>query len=109
VAPAVRRCEAGDLELGGGLEVLLHAVLEPSAPGEEIEVEVRSRATALELPAWARLAGHQVVDGPAEIPGGRGRCRVRLRRGSALRVLAPPLGEPRRGLERRGGQLRTAD
>jgi hypothetical protein len=109
VAAPVRRCQAGDLELGGGLEVLLRVVLEPSAPGDEVDVELRSRATALELPAWARLAGHQVVAGPAEVPGGGGRCLVRLRRGSAVRVLAPPLGPSGRGLERRGGQVRTAD
>ncbi|MBO0684162.1 MAG: hypothetical protein J2P45_13460, partial [Candidatus Dormibacteraeota bacterium] len=58
----LRRCEAGNLELGGGLEVLLAAVLESCAPGEDLEVAVASRSIALELPGWARVAGHQVVD-----------------------------------------------
>jgi TusA-related sulfurtransferase len=83
----VRRCDAEGLELGAGLEVLLAAVLEPCAPGDELELAVDTRSTALELPAWARSAGHEVTGERPE----DGRWLVRLRRGAIRRVLAPPL------------------
>jgi hypothetical protein len=84
--------------------VLLAAVLDPAAPGEEVDVSVASRAVALELPGWARAAGHLVVD---ERPAGD-RWLVRLRRGGARRVLAGPLpdGDPAR---LRGGEFHTTD
>jgi hypothetical protein len=75
--------------------VLLAAVLDPAAPGEEVEVSVASRPVALELPGWARVAGHAVVD---DRPDGA-RWLVRIRRGGSRRVLAeplPPLGPPAR-------------
>jgi hypothetical protein len=85
------RVEAGTLELGGGLETLVHAAFERVAVGGELEVVTASRAVAYELPAWARIAGHEAVgEGAAD-----GQFVVRLRRGAAARVLAPPL--PARG------------
>jgi TusA-related sulfurtransferase len=108
----MRRLDAEQLELGGGLEVLLSAALEGMAPGEELEVVTPSRATALELPGWARQSGHEAA---REAPGGsdaRGRARfaVVVRRGPFGRVLAPAL--PARGegpALRAGGELHTAD
>jgi hypothetical protein len=41
---SARRVDAGALELGGGLEVLVAAALEGVAPGGEIEVALASRA-----------------------------------------------------------------
>jgi hypothetical protein len=70
--------------------VLLAAVLDPAHPGADVDVSVASRSIALELPAWARLAGHLVVDERRE----GGRWIVRIRRGSAHRVLAAELPEP---------------
>ena len=57
-----RRCEAGTLELGAGLEVLVSASLATLKDGGLLDVVVDSRSGSLELPAWARLAGHDVVD-----------------------------------------------
>jgi hypothetical protein len=62
-------------------------VLDPAAPGEEVEVSVASRSVALELHGWARVAGHEVVD---DRPEGSRRL-VRVRRGGSRRVLAEPL------------------
>ncbi|MGB8878493.1 MAG: hypothetical protein WCD11_19375, partial [Solirubrobacteraceae bacterium] len=59
--PPGHRLDAEHLELGGGLEVLLAAALERVPPGGVLEVRPPSRAVALELPGWARLAGHEVV------------------------------------------------
>jgi TusA-related sulfurtransferase len=100
------RLDAEHLELGGGLEVLLAAALERVHPGGVLEVRTPSRAVALELPGWARLAGHEVVGdrvaGNATV--------VQVRRGHTARVLAAPL--PERGKPpplRVGGELHTAD
>ena len=57
-----RRCEAGTLELGAGLEVLVSASLATLRDGDLLDVVVDSRSSSLELPAWARRAGHEVVD-----------------------------------------------
>ncbi|HVW90122.1 MAG TPA: hypothetical protein VHC01_11710 [Gaiellaceae bacterium] len=57
-----RRCEAGTLELGAGLEVLVSASLATLEEGDLLDVVVDSRSGSLELPAWARRAGHDVVD-----------------------------------------------
>lgn len=100
------RVDAEHLELGGGLEILLAAAVESVAVGGVLEIRTPSRAVALELPGWARMAGHQVV-GEGE---DRGRRTVHIRRGSSARVLAGPLPEhvappPLRA----GGELHTAD
>jgi uncharacterized MAPEG superfamily protein len=57
-----RRCEAGTLELGAGLEVLVSASLATLQGDDLLDVVVDSRSGAFELPAWARRAGHDVVD-----------------------------------------------
>jgi hypothetical protein len=85
--------------------VLLAAVLDAAAPGEEIDVSVASRSIALELPAWARRAGHQVVDDQRD---GERRV-VAIRRGSAHRVLAAALPPPGPPVRLRQGELHTAD
>lgn len=98
--------DAEQLELGGGLEVLLAAALERVAPGGVLEIRTPSRAVALELPGWAMRAGHSVV---AERVGPGARS-VFVRRGDRRRVLAPPLPERTQPPPlRRGGELSTAD
>ncbi|HTX08918.1 MAG TPA: hypothetical protein VME22_09920 [Solirubrobacteraceae bacterium] len=104
--PPDHRLDAEHLELGSGLEVLLAATLERVPPGGVLEVRTPSRAVALELPGWARLAGHEVV---GEAPAAEGTV-VQVRRGRTARVLAAPL--PERGDPpplRAGGELHTAD
>jgi hypothetical protein len=99
------RLDAEHLELGGGLEVLLAAAFERVAPGGVLEIRTPSRAVALELPGWARLAGHEPIDQHSR-PGG---YFVAIRRGSSTRILAGPL--PRREAlpPLRQGELHTAD
>ncbi|MCW2953536.1 MAG: hypothetical protein JWQ48_2706, partial [Conexibacter sp.] len=84
----VRRLDAEGLELGGGLEVLLQATLAGMPAGACADVVVRSRAVALELPGWARVEGHEVLDAQLD---GRGPFVVRVRRGAGARVLADAL------------------
>jgi TusA-related sulfurtransferase len=82
-----RRCETASLELGGGLEVLVSAALGALDPGQELDVVSEARSAALELPAWARITGHEVVDERQERTPDGVRYVVRLRRGSISRVL----------------------
>ena len=100
-----RRCDAGDLELGGGLEILLNAVLDPSSAGDEIEVSLASARVARELPAWARLSGHDVIEERAD----DGRRLVVIRRGSIRRVLASPLPTADEPVRLRSGGFHTGD
>jgi TusA-related sulfurtransferase len=100
-----RDCDAGDLELGGGLEILLNAVLDPAPAGDEIEVSLASPRVARELPAWARLSGHEVIEeGEAD-----GKSLVVIRRGSIRRVLAAPLPAADEPARLRGGAFHTGD
>ncbi len=106
---SVRRLDAGELELGGGLEVLVAAALEGVAPGGEIDVVLASRAAALELPAWARISGHAVTDERAERATGAPRWVVRVRRGAVDRILGeerPASGPPVAGED---GHVHMAD
>jgi TusA-related sulfurtransferase len=103
---AEHRLDAEQLEFGGGLEILLAAALERVTPGGVLEVRTPSRAVALEMPGWARVAGHEVI---GEAVAG-GASVVRIRRGRSRRVLADPL--PARGAPttlRARGELHTAD
>jgi hypothetical protein len=81
---AARRLEAGDLELGGGLEVLVGVTLEGIDPGAELEIAVASPAVAHELAAWARIAGHETTAESARL--------LTIRRSATRRILAdaPP-------------------
>jgi TusA-related sulfurtransferase len=79
-----RRCQTGTLELGGGLEVLVSASLATLPPGETLDVVAESRASAFELPAWARKAGHEIVDESREGDS----FVITLRRGMHTGVLA---------------------
>jgi TusA-related sulfurtransferase len=101
-----RRLEAGELELGSGLEVLLAATLEPMAVGERLEVLTPSRSTGLELHGWAKVAGHEPV-GERSAPGGP--YVVVIERGPFTRVLARPLPGRKEGPPLRDGELHTAD
>jgi TusA-related sulfurtransferase len=79
-----RRCESGTLELGAGLEVLVSSSLATVQPGELVDVVMLSRASALELPAWARRSGHEVIDERREGEG----FVLTIRRGGHAPVLA---------------------
>lgn len=89
---SAHRVEGGTLELGGGLDVLLSGVLRGAVPGEIVEVVTDSRNTALELPAWARLMGHEVTAEAAERAGGGSRFVVGIRRGRVSPFLASEAG-----------------
>ena len=105
----IRRVDVGTLELGGGLETLVRAALEGVPVGGELEIVTVSRAVAYELPAWARISGHQHVGDNVEGSGTSRSFVVRVRRGDASRLLAetlPSRGDP---LSTPNGALHTAE
>jgi TusA-related sulfurtransferase len=95
-----RRCEAGTLELGAGLEVLISASLATLQDGDLLDVVVDSRSSSLELPAWARRAGHEVADerreGEAFVVTLRARPPTPIEGGAALAASTFPTSELRR-------------
>jgi TusA-related sulfurtransferase len=102
-----RRLDGGTLALGEGLEALLQAALAGTATGGTLTVLLRSRAAALELPAWARLEGHETIGCETE---GSGPYSVALRRGAGSRVLADALPDDSpRPVLREDGQLHLTD
>ena len=103
---SVRRLDVGTLELGGGLEVLVAAALEGVPAGGEIDVVLASRAAALELPAWTRIAGHEVTGEQTLDEGGSRRFLVRVRRGVLSRVLGAELPPRGRALADDEGHVR---
>ncbi|HEX2149666.1 MAG TPA: hypothetical protein VHI31_05800, partial [Actinomycetota bacterium] len=107
---ATRTVDAGNIEFGDGLEILLSTIFQAAEPGQTIDVATSSRSTALELPGWARSTGHSAERDWKENNGDGQRFIVRVRRGDAAPVLAPEL--PPRGDPmplRLGSQFHTTD
>lgn len=99
--------DADQLEFGGGLEVLLQATLTGLQPNEFLDVAVASRAAALEMPGWARLHGHEVVD---EHDRGAAGHVVRICRGAGQRILGERVIDRREVPPiRAGGVFHSAD
>jgi len=103
---STRTLDADKLELGAGLEVLLQATLAGLGPGERVDVHVASHTVALEMPAWARLHGHDVV---GEQDRGRDGYTVSLRKGTTARILAKPAAAVEPPPLRPGGVFHSAD
>ena len=92
-----RSTPAGHLELGGGLEVLVAAALGGVAARRRPRRRTPSRAVAYELPAWARIAGHEASARAVEPPA-RGSSHVR--RGAVARRARRPAPTARRAARR---------
>jgi TusA-related sulfurtransferase/uncharacterized OsmC-like protein len=54
-------CDGGDLDCGSGLLLILRNALAPLASGQTLEVKSREASVAVDLPAWCRLVGHELV------------------------------------------------
>jgi len=101
-----RELDAGALELGGGLEVLLAASIDPMQPGARLLVRTPSRATAYELHGWAHRAGHRAV--AERLPDG-GPYELEIERGAHRGVLADPLPARASGPKPADGRMRTSE
>ncbi|MCY3881435.1 MAG: 5-methyltetrahydropteroyltriglutamate--homocysteine methyltransferase [Chloroflexi bacterium] len=53
--------DGGDLDCGGGLLLLIRRHIDPLAPGGLLEIRSTEPTVEVELPAWCRLTGNQLV------------------------------------------------
>src|SRR4051794_5837826 len=58
--------EAGSLDLGNGLLMLLREHMEPLPPGAVVTVRARAASVAHDLPAWCRIMAHEYLGVRAE-------------------------------------------
>ena len=53
--------DGGDLDCGGGLLLLIRRHIDPMPRGGLLEIRSRERSVEVDLPAWCRLTGNQLV------------------------------------------------
>ncbi len=53
--------DGGDLDCGGGLLLLIRRHIDPLAPGGLLEIRSTEATVEVELPAWCRLTGNELV------------------------------------------------
>jgi len=53
--------DGGDLDCGGGLLLLIRRHIDPLAPGGLLEIRSTEPTVEVELPAWCRLTGNELV------------------------------------------------
>jgi len=54
-------CDGGDLDCGSGLLLIIRDAMSPLPAGGVLEVRSRESSVAVDLPAWCRLVGHDLV------------------------------------------------
>ena len=54
-------CDGGDLDCGSGLLLIIREAMSPLPAGGVLEVRSRESSVAVDLPAWCRLVGHDLV------------------------------------------------
>ena len=64
-------CDGGDLDCGSGLLLIIREAMSPLPAGGVLEVRSREASVAVDLPAWCRLVGHELVaSAPRETASG---------------------------------------
>ncbi len=53
--------DGGDLDCGGGLLLLIRRHIDPLAPGGLLEIQSTEPTVEIELPAWCRMTGNELV------------------------------------------------
>jgi 5-methyltetrahydropteroyltriglutamate--homocysteine methyltransferase len=53
--------DGGDLDCGGGLLLLIRRQIDPLEPGRVLEILSTDSTVEVELPAWCRLTGNELV------------------------------------------------
>ncbi len=53
--------DGGDLDCGGGLLLLIRRHIDPLAPGGLLEIRSTESTVEIELPAWCRMTGNELV------------------------------------------------
>jgi uncharacterized OsmC-like protein/TusA-related sulfurtransferase len=55
-------CDGGDLDCGSGLLLIIREAMAPLAPRGVLEVRSRESSVAVDLPAWCRMVGHELLE-----------------------------------------------
>ncbi|MGB9011594.1 MAG: radical SAM protein [Aeromicrobium sp.] len=86
--PAVE-FDGGDMDCGSGLLLAITTRIRTIEPGQVMLLHTHERSVLADLPAWARLAGHELVDAPAPGDAGEGPWGLSIRRGLPRERPAP--------------------
>ncbi|MDQ3275810.1 MAG: radical SAM protein [Actinomycetota bacterium] len=81
-APAAE-FDGGDMDCGSGLLLSITSAMRRIGEGEVLLLHTREPSVLADLPAWARLAGHELLD-VLDDGGGSGPWRLSIRRGLPL-------------------------
>ena len=89
--------DGGDLDCGGGLLLLIRRNIDPLEPGSLLEILSTDSTVEVELPAWCRLTGNELVswtrnDNRRSYLVSKGTFSA----GNGSQSPAPPVGERRR-------------
>jgi len=55
-------CDGGRLDCGGGLLIAIRRAMSSISIGEVLEVRSLERSVGEDLPAWCRMAGHDLLE-----------------------------------------------
>jgi len=86
VVPAAE-FDGGDMDCGSGLLLAITSAMRRIDEGDALLLHTREPSVLADLPAWARLAGHKLLD-VADDGAGRGPWRLTIRRGAPSRPSA---------------------
>ena len=89
--------DGGDLDCGGGLLLLIRRNIDPLEPGSLLEIRSTDSTVEVDLPAWCRLTGNELVSW-TRVANRRSYlvCKGTFSAGSRSEKPAPPAGQQRR-------------
>ena len=91
-APIALEYDGGDMDCGSGLLLAITSRMRRIDEGEVLLLHTRERSVLADLPAWARLAGHEliaIVDDASRIDPGPWRLWIGRGRGATAAAPAP--------------------
>ena len=77
---AATEIDGGAMDCGSGLLLMVTRGIRTVGAGEVLAIRTEEKSVVVDLPAWARLAGHELVDVEEQSPTGP--WRLTVRRGS---------------------------
>ncbi len=81
LTPPAAEFDGGDMDCGSGLLLSITSAMRKIEPGEILLLHTRERSVLADLPAWARLAKHDLLD-VADSGAGSGPWHLSIRRGT---------------------------
>ncbi|CAN5817193.1 hypothetical protein BH20ACT6_BH20ACT6_19090 [soil metagenome] len=90
---AAAEYDGGDMDCGSGLLLALTGAVRGIDPGEVLLLHTREPSVLADLPAWARLAGHDLLD-VVDVGAGSGPWQLFIRRKGGGGSAGERTGEP---------------